>query len=446
MNSKMWIILKREYLTRVKSKGFIIGTVLGPVLMLSFALLPALFAMMSLGGAKKVYIYDTTGEYASSIVNYVKPAEEKKKTDYKNLVKPNEDQIEKLTEENSDKLLNLINFTSTESVDAFKKMMQDSVLKETAFGYLIIESNADKGPKLTFYSSSTTDYVVLSGIEKRANEIFRLKTLDRLGVSPEIAKEINKKVDMKTIKVSEKGETEESGFGFVIAFVMGFIIYMSTFLYGSITMQSAMEEKQSRIVEVIISSVRPFDLLMGKVLGIGALALTQFIIWGIGAGVIALYGAAMVNMMAGPGAGIGFTIPIETIIGFIVYFMLGYLIYSTMYAAIGASVDSAQDAQQIATPIAFLVIIPIMLISFVARDPNSTLSVVVSLIPFFSPILMTARIATQTPPLWQIGLSFVLMISTIIGIMWGAAKIYRVGVLMYGKKITIAELFRWLRY
>ena len=207
-----------------------------------------------------------------------------------------------------------------------------------------------------------------------------------------------------------------------------------------------MEEKQSRIVEVIISSVRPFDLLLGKVLGIGLLALTQFVIWGIGAGLVALYGATIVGMMAGPGAGIGFTIPIASIIGFIVYFMLGYLIFSTIYAAVGASVDNLQDAQQIIMPVTFLIIIPILLISFVARDPNSMVSVITSLIPFFSPILMTVRIATEMPPFWQIALSILIMIGTILGMIWGAAKIYRIGVLMYGKKVTIGELIKWLRY
>ena len=445
MNNKMLTILKREYLTRVTSKGFIIGTVLGPVIMLSFALLPALFAMMTLGGVKQVYVFDQTGEYASAIINYVKPEEPKEKISAKTIRK-SEDQIEKLAEESSSKMLSLINYTGGNNLTEFKKHMQDSIAKETIFGYLTIEANPDSSPKLTFYSNSTSDYVILSNIEKRANEIFRLKTLDRLGVSPLMAKEINKKIEMKTIKISETGESEDKGFGFIIAFVMGFIIYMSTFAYGSVVMQSAMEEKQSRIVEVIISSVKPFDLLMGKVLGIGLLALTQFTIWGIGAGIIGAYGAVMVSAMAGPGAGIGFTIPMFSIISFVIYFMLGYLIFSTIYAAIGASVDNMQDAQQLVMPISLIVIIPIMLISFVARDPNSTLSVITSLIPFFSPILMVARIATETPPLWQILLSFAIMIGTILVMVWAAAKIYRVGVLMYGKKITLGEIFKWLRY
>ena len=140
--------------------------------------------------------------------------------------------MEKAAEESTEKMLKLISYSGSAELPEFKKSMQDSLLSETVFGYLTIEANSDSSPNLTFYSKSTSDYIVLSSIEKRFNEIFRLKTLDRLGISPDIAKEINKKVEMKTFKISETGESEDKGFGFIIAFAMGFIIYMSTFIYG----------------------------------------------------------------------------------------------------------------------------------------------------------------------------------------------------------------------
>lgn len=444
MSRKLFIILKREYLTRVKSKGFIIGTLLGPLLMLAIVFLPVLFTMMTIGDTKVVYIYDTTGEYGSSLSGLKNSNND---ADFsKNKLNLSNKEMDRMAEESSGKTLKLISYKGTADLPDFKKMMQDSIDKETVFGYLIIESKSDTLPELTFYAKSTSDYLILSSLERKANDVFRVKNLNRLGISPAIASELNKKVEMKTIKISQSGESEDKGFGMIIGFVMGFIIYTTIFAYGSVVMQSALEEKQSRIVEVIISSVHPFDLLMGKVLGIGLLALTQYIVWGLGIALIGAYGVAMVNAVSAADLGASFSISGWVITAFIFYFMLGYLIYSSFYAAVGSSVDSLQDAQQLMMPVTLLVIIPIMLITFVGRDPNSTLSVIASLIPFFTPILMTVRIAIETPPLWQIMLSIVLMIATIVGMIWAAAKVYRVGILMYGKKITFGELIRWIRY
>lgn len=442
---KMWIILKREYLSRVKSKGFIIGTILGPVLMIGIAVLPSVFALMTVGGPKKIMIYDQTKEYGEMIVSGQRiPIDKKSKTEefFEKQGPVNQEQVEAITGK-----LNLQLYQGTASVEQFKKQMEDSLKKETLFGYVLIEKvDTSNIPVFSFFGISVSDFVTVSAMERRINDGFRLKNLDRLGVAPELAREINRKIEMKTIKVSDSGESEDSGAGVIVGFILGFVIYISLFLYGSLVMQSAMEEKQSRIVEVIISCVRPFDLLMGKILGVGAVALTQIGIWALAAILVALYGAVMVSAFTGSTGDLGFTLSISTAIYFVLFFILGYLIFSTLYAAIGASVENIQDAQQIMTPIAFLIIIPIMLITFVTRDPHSPLSIAVSLFPFFSPILMTARVAVTEVPFWQIASAIVLMLSTFIGCVWVAAKIYRVGVLMYGKKINFAELWRWLRY
>ncbi|MBN8706026.1 MAG: ABC transporter permease [Bacteroidetes bacterium] len=444
MNRRIWIILKREYLSRLKSKGFIIGTILGPVLILGMTFLPAVLAMMTLGDAKTVYIYDQTGLYGNDLLSTQQEKADLKSLDLRDV--KNNEMAEQIAQEKTSDKLNLKISQGEQTPEQFSAAMNDSLANKSIYGYLLISSDSLGKPQLTFYSTSTSDYLILSTLERRVNSLFRLKNLARLGVSPETAKEINATVSMKVFKVTESGNQEDSGSSLMLAFGMGFFIYMSMFIYGSIVMQSAMEEKQSRIVEVIISSVRPFDLLMGKILGIGLLGLTQYLIWGLTAGLIGLYGAAMISAFAGPGAGIGFSVPLYTIVAFIFYFIGGYLIFSTIYAAVGASVDNMNDAQQIVTPIAFLIIIPILMISQVVRDPNSTLAVILSLIPFFSPILMTARIAVEVPPWYEITASVILMTLTFIGMVWASAKIYRVGVLMYGKRLTFVELIRWMKY
>lgn len=444
MKSPVWIILKREYTSRIKSKGFIIGTILGPVMILALAFLPAVIATMNLGGPKTVVIYDETGQYGSELLSY-----QMEKTDpagVKLKDRAADKTAEKIAEENAGDKLILQMADVTEPASGFRKRMTDSLAAGKIYGYLMISADSSSRPVLEFFSSSASDFLALSNLEKRVNSLFRLKTLDRLGITPETAREINETVSMKVFKVTEKGAEEDSGSSLMLAFGMGFFIYMSMFIYGSMVMQSAMEEKQSRIVEVIISSVRPFDLLMGKILGVGLLGLTQYLIWGLTAAGIGLYGAAMISAFTGGGAAPGLVIPWYTIAAFILYFVGGYLIFSTIYAAVGASVDNMNDAQQIVTPIALLIIIPILMISQIVRDPNSTLAVVLSLIPFFSPILMTARIAVQVPPWYEIAASGVLMTGTFILMVWLSAKIYRVGVLMYGKRLTFAELYRWLRY
>ncbi len=204
-----------------------------------------------------------------------------------------------------------------------------------------------------------------------------------------------------------------------------------------------MEEKQSRIIEVLLSSVRPFQLMLGKLVGIGLVALTQYLIWGTFAVLISVVAAAQAMTVSS----VSFPkIPVSLMIFFVLYFLMGYFLYATLYAMIGAIVSNEEDGQQMQMPITMTIVIPVAISSIVMRNPDSLSSIVLSLIPFFSPVLMFMRITIQQPPWWQIALSFVLLLSTIFGAIWLAAKIYRVGVLMYGKRPTLPELVKWLKY
>jgi ABC-2 type transport system permease protein len=246
------------------------------------------------------------------------------------------------------------------------------------------------------------------------------------------------RLDMRNVHGErERGQTFFLSLGLLI------IIYTTILVYGVMVMRGVLEEKQSRIIEVLLSSVRPFDLMLGKLIGIGMVGLTQYLIWaffGLLIGVIAALPAISANWSSIP------RIPVAQIIFFVVFFVLGYFLYATLYAMVGAIVSSEEDGQQVQLPVTMTLVIPMLMLSMVMRNPNGTVSTILSMIPIFSPVLMFLRIGLQMPPWWQIALSIALLIMTILGLVWVAAKIYRVGVLMYGKRPTLPELAKWLRY
>jgi ABC-2 type transport system permease protein len=210
-------------------------------------------------------------------------------------------------------------------------------------------------------------------------------------------------------------------------------------------MRSVLEEKTTRTMEVLISSVRPFQLLAGKILGVAAAAFTQFLIWMLSLALLSSYGIVMAKMVPGSSFS-GIHLPISLLIYTVAYFIGGFFLYSAMFAAIGAACSSEQDAAQLQWLAMVPLIFCMVIYSLVLNDPASRLSLILSEIPFFSPVLMALRISLQTPPFWQIALSFALLIVTTVGVVYASAKIYRVGILMYGKRPTLPELFRWLRH
>jgi ABC-2 type transport system permease protein len=220
-------------------------------------------------------------------------------------------------------------------------------------------------------------------------------------------------------------------------------MYISVLLYGQVVLGAVIEEKETRIAEVLFSSVRPFTLMIGKLLGVSLVALTQLGIWGLAFGAFALYG---VNVLASKGIPTHIpAVPLMFFVYFVLFFLLGYFVYSTLYALIGSVVTTAQEGGQLAFPIIILLVISFYLFLPVSRNPDSTLSFWLSMIPFFAPVSMLVRIVTQTPPFWQIALSLVIGFSTAALLTWVASRIYRVGMLMYGKRPSIPELFRWVR-
>lgn len=428
--SKIWTIIQHEYTSKVKSRGFILGTILAPLgIVLIYGAMIAVTLLSSGQTTLKIAILDYTGQIGSELV-----ARDTSKF-----------------------------FLTTKS----EKELRKEVLDKTLDGYLVLNDNFLLTGKADVFTSGGGGLGFIESIESNSEDIIVNKKLKEIGAGQNIIDLVNSGVSITTKKVTTEGAKKD--YSEILAFLgyaLGFMIYGLMFTYGSFVMRGVIEEKANRIVEVIASSARPFEIMFGKVVGIGAVGLTQVLFWlillvllfAVGGSVASMFisqpgGASMAQGAAGSQPQQAelimffqnFTISPWVIVAFLFYFLAGYFIYSTLFAAVGSAVDQEQDASQLSLPVALPIIIPIMFIPNVMSNPDGTLATVLSLIPFFTPILMIARIAATDVPLWQIALSVVLLAGTFLLCLWVAAKIYRVGILMYGKKPTFKDLFKWFK-
>lgn len=417
---KVIAIIKREYLTRVRSKGFVIGTILSPLLMLSFIVVPVL--IVGRGGSS---------EYHLVVLEQTGDAELTTRMDQ--MLTANNSKSDKYT-------VDWEVVPQGENLDGRRPALDDQMKKGRINAYLVLPNGVLDKDAVTLRAKNVSDFSNRSRIERAVNGAISERRLTRAGLNPEQVKNLNREVDLQVENPegqSERGQT------FILAYGLLMIIYITILLYGVAVMRGVIEEKQSRIVEVLLSSVRPFQLMLGKLVGIGLVGLTQYAVWTISALLISTFAAAPAFAM---GAFKFPSIPFSLLFFFVLYFLLGYFLFATLYAAVGALVSSEEDGQQMQLPVTMLIVIPMVFSSAILRNPNSTLSMVLSMIPFFSPVLMFMRICLQQPPAWQIIVSIVLLLGTILGAVWLAAKIYRIGILMYGKRPTLPEIARWLKY
>lgn len=415
---KALVIVKREYLQRVRTKGFIIGTILTPLLMLSLSLVPILFATRG-GGERQVKVLDQSGEPGlfEAINRRVQGLDE---TTFRleHIVVPRDRDLRQLWEE-----------------------YKAEVREDSDKAVIVLYPKTLDGEDTEYYAKNASDFGI-GRLERAISAAITERRLVRAGLDPDRIEHYMRPVNMKTLRVSEEGESEEGGQAFIIALVMLIFIYMSILTYGITVMRGVIEEKQSRIAELIVSSVKPFQMMMGKLVGIGLVGLTQYAIWVGSAVLLIVFGTSLFSRG-------GFKMPqlsASLAIYFILFFVLGYFLFATLYAMVGSMVSSEEDAQQVQFPVTMLIVMPMIIFWVVMKDPNGPTAVTLSLIPFFAPTLMMLRIAMIQPPLWQVLLSMGLMVLAIVGAVWIAGKIYRVGILMYGKRPSLAELGRWVRY
>lgn len=444
--NKTFIILKREYLTRVSKKSFIVTTLLVPIFMVALMVIPTWLATRDDKQERTIAVYDESTLF-----------------------------LGQLGEEGYTRY----HFVDQDTYNKTKENLASSEF----YALLYIPGNIYTTSRAQLSSPKQVPFELAEQIERKLSQVIendkRQKIIEGTGI-PDLEQKLastKTRVSVSTMKVTETGEEKKSSsmVAFIASYGMGFIIYFFVFMYGSMVMRSVMEEKKNRIVEVIISSVKPFQLMSGKIIGTALVGLTQVGIWII----IGIVGLSLAKgfltpesaqemsqniMQSQPQMGMmqpdmseaqnqiaeviemigNLNLPL-IIFGFIFYFLGGYLFYSSLMGAVGAAVDNDEDSQQLVFPVTFPLILSIILLFSISKNPEGAVAFWASIIPFTSPICMLARLPYGVPA-WELLLSMFLLIITLVGIIWVAAKIYRTGILMYGKKVNLKELYKWLTY
>jgi ABC-2 type transport system permease protein len=451
--SKLGAIIRREYLTKVRTKFFVIMTILGPVMLAVFTVLPAFLFTVNSGDTRIAIVDQTEG---AKLYEPIRSALLSQERDEGNNARPNvAESVRENPKQRMEKAGKAMNGSfrveqaklEGRSLDEVRHELNARIGRNELEGYLVIPpdilSNSDS--KTAYYGRNVGDVITRGQIENRLNSAVRRQRLIAEGVKDQEVDALSKSVDMAAYPVNEKGQegAEDSGAGFAMVFIIAFLIYITILLYGQVVLGAVIEEKETRIAEILFSSVRPFTIMFGKLIGVSLMGLTQLAIWGAAFGAIALY---VVPMMAAQGFDIHLPgLPPFFFIYFFLFFVLGYFMYASIYVFVGSMVTTSQEGGQMAMPVVFLLMSGLYMAFPVIRSPNSSFAFWVSLVPFFAPITMMVRIVSQTPPFWQIVLSLGIGFTTVVLLLWLASRIYRVGMLMYGKKASIPEVARWVR-
>jgi ABC-2 type transport system permease protein len=429
-----WLIIRREYLERIRAKAFIIMTLLMPVFMASTILVPTLLSDMKSGVTRHVALVADNAEIAEAVEQELVTSQAK--SDRPEQTKADASgAAAKATAPRFQ--ISIDTNTSEAERDKLRRDVSDGKID----GFLWL-SDADLGDrKVLFSAKDVTDFGESIELRNAVHDALVKRQLAQKGMSDAEVATVLKPIDFDSIRI-EKGKEGASGVAvFLVSFTMVMLLYVNVLVYGFAVMRSIIEEKTSRILEVLLSSVTAKQLLAGKIVGVGAVGLTQALIWLAIAGAFSVPGLLVSRSMLS-----NVHIPMAGIATFAVFFILGYFLYSTMYAALGAMVNSDQEAQQVQWPAMLPIVFAIVLSTPVLQHPNSPLAFWTSMVPFFAPILMFVRIMAETPPWWQIVLCIAIMLVTTWGLLGLSSRIYRVGILMYGKRPTLPELRKWLRY
>ena len=435
--NKIGLIIKREYLTRVRKRSFLIMTFLGPILIAAIYVIPIMLALNASSDKMRIAVVDESHWF--------------------------EDRFND-TKEHTFVLM------PGQPIDSVKELVKSGVFDMALYvppTQLNIPSNA------VVYSIRQVPMEVEAYISNVMEKEIEDQKLMANGVDPEIVNAVKTNVNLQVMRMDEKGNEKETftQVQFMLGMILAMLIYFFIMLFGGQVMQGVIEEKSSRIIEVIISSVKPFQLMMGKIIGVSLVALTQFLLWILLTGVLFVRFSAYIGIshpdMLSQGTvmaqeitsndivsnesvqsilQIVHSIDFGTIIvSFLIFFILGYLLYATLYAAVGSIVDNNTDSQQFTLPITVPLIVAIISSFYIVNNPDSSLALWLSMIPFTSPISMMVRIPFGVP-IWQVVVSVVILAVTFVLMTWFAAKIYRTGILMYGKKLSYKEIFKWLKY
>ncbi|MDE3058096.1 MAG: ABC transporter permease [Bacteroidota bacterium] len=414
MRTKAFPVARWEFIEKVKTKAFIISLLMLPVIIGVFAVLPGILASKADNQTRSIGIIDQTDTLASLIA--AKLNDKFKLPDGR----PN---------------YRLVEITDSDtSLDHLKKLATAKILGNEIEGYFILPADVMSSGKVEYRAENVGNIRDQERFSSTIEDVVVEKRLIASGFDAQKIKALTTKVDIKTIKISSKGEEKESGFletffsGYIFIMMLMFLVITS----GQMLIRSVVEEKSNRIVEVLLSSCSPMELMTGKVLGLTLLGLTTVSFW-----ILIL-------------SGVNFTthtpfLSVDHLLLLIVFFVLGYLLYAAIFVAVGAPLNTEQEAQQMTSYISLLLVFPIALAVPIMQDPNSLLAKILTFIPIFTPTFMALRLSIQLPEWWEIVLSLLILTGSIVFMMWAASKIFRIGILLTGKRPNMKEIVRWLR-
>ncbi len=419
---KIWVVIGREFIERVRNKWFVISTPLGPVLMAVLIVMPILMATR--GQDRTVVVLDVSvGEFGTRVTEMLNgPAP----------IRASHVVVD---------LADLEHVADSLALAVGNKMLD---------GLLIISDETVQDGTVEYRGSNVSSQIDMSVLRRIVREAVLIVRLGQVGVDPDLVAQATIPLRMQTVTIRRGQVTEQSGeAAFFVAYFVWFLLYMAIVLYGVQVMGAVVEEKTSRVVEVLVSSLKPFQLLAGKVVGVGAVGLLQLSIWtGVGWLLVSQRDRIMGLFGFDEASTSGFSlpdIPLSLVIILLLYFVLGYFLYAAMFAAVGAMSNSEAEARQAQAPVVMVLVIPAMLSMIALNSPDGTLAKTLTLVPFSSPIATPVRWAATGVPLAELGASILILMISVVGVTWVAGRIYRVGILMHGKRPKLVELWRWVR-
>jgi ABC-2 type transport system permease protein len=415
---KTWAVIRREFVERVRTKWFWISAILGPVFFAAIIVVPVLLSRSA--GVRRIAVVDgSSTEFGTRVVQV-------------------------LSAGRSFRAHRVV-----ASLGVFDSLTAQVEAKQLD-GFLIVTDDLTETGRAEYRASNVSSIQAIEELQRALSRLVVKVRLEREGVNPAVVDRAQIPISLETKKIS-RGETrtESVGGSFFMAYIMAVLLFMAILLYGVNVMSSVLEEKNNRIMEVLVSSLKPFEMMLGKVLGVGAVSFFQFLIWGVSARVLFSQRQALLRTMTGTAdTGSGFQmppIPLATIAVFMAFFLGGFLLYSAMFAAVGAMSGNEQEARQAQQPVMYLLMVSYLSIFALTNDPNSAFSTGLSLVPFTSPIAMPVRWTAGNLPFSEVVASLAILLVAIMGVTWVAARIYRIGILMTGKRPNIKELVRWVR-
>jgi len=446
---KFLAVVKHEYKKIVLKWSFIIGTLLFPIIAAGFAVVPAIIFSIK-GEPTRIVVVDQTGRIAPrlkenlSAERMAAKATQAMKDSMKNIDAPTDERMKNSAEQFVESFVFTDYNAEEKSLEQIRRELNGKIIEKEYDAYLIIPNNFDAADAtFEFRSRKAGAFAAERSLKDALNQAVRSERLAKANISEAQLKDLSKNIDFDAKSVDEQGDEKDSDSVFIASFIIGLMIYITLAIYGQMILAAVVEEKETRIAEILFSSAKPFELMMGKLTGVGLAGLTQLAIWVTSA--LVLVGIGVAQMSA---AGMNISIPNISplmVVLFFIYFLLGFFIYASIFALIGSMVTTVQEGGQFSFPPIMLLLVGFYFSFAVIRDPNSQLSFWVSIAPFFAPITMPVRILAETPPAWEIALSIFINAAAIAGLIWLASRVYRVGMLMYGKRATIPEVWKWIR-